>query len=434
MHSRYPGHECGGVVNMLFDRAFIQFLLPKDFYPGRTSKQAIGIYVQCYKLSIFMNLAIQAFKYAAEPFFFSKGEDKNAPEVFAKVTKYFTIICVVMWVGICLNLDLFAELFLKQKIYHEGLSVVPWLLAGYMFLGIYYNLATWFKLTDKTQYGTWLTLTGALITIVSSFLLVPQIGYLGFAIAFALSGLQCFALLLFWPKVLSGPLRRYFRTRIHWCRYTPDLCLNAHSKSMIYDFCTGPHGRIRSLFRLCVFDRRKNIPLFGAEKAKQAIRLHFTQQFIGEQKLFQFGNNCLGDLRIHALPKFASLVKEHDILPDLHHRVHIMRNDDSGDLILFRYLLDQFVNFDGSQRIEARIGFVAKEVHWVHHDGAGDPYPFFHPATNFRRHSFGRRFQPYALQTKSHPLLLFLHSLVGEHVQGKTNILFNGFGIENAPP
>jgi O-antigen/teichoic acid export membrane protein len=85
-----------------------------------------------------------------------------------------------MWVGICLNLDLFAELFLKKKIYHEGLVVVPWLLAGYLFLGVYYNLATWFKLTDKTQYGTWLTLTGAGITIATSFLLVPMIGYLGF--------------------------------------------------------------------------------------------------------------------------------------------------------------------------------------------------------------------------------------------------------------
>ncbi|MCE6989076.1 lipopolysaccharide biosynthesis protein [Dyadobacter sp. CY323] len=186
--------NAGGVLNMLFDRAFIQFLLPENFYPGRTTKQAIGIYVQCYKLSIFMNLAIQAFKYAAEPFFFSKGEDKNAPPVFAKVTKYFIIICVLMWVGICLNLDLFAELFLKQKIYHEGLVVVPWLLAGYLFLGAYYNVATWFKLTDNTQYGTWFTLIGAFITITSSFLLVPNIGYLGFAIAFALSGFTMLAL------------------------------------------------------------------------------------------------------------------------------------------------------------------------------------------------------------------------------------------------
>lgn len=186
--------NAGGVLNMLFDRAFIQFLLPDNFYPGRTTKQAIGIYVQCYKLSIFMSLATQAFKYAAEPFFFSKGEDKNAPPVFAKITKWFVIICVLMWVGISLNLDLLAELFLKKKIYHEGLPVVPWLLAGYLFLGVYYNLATWFKLTDKTQYGTWLTLTGALITIATSFILVPNIGYLGFAIAFALSGFMMVAL------------------------------------------------------------------------------------------------------------------------------------------------------------------------------------------------------------------------------------------------
>ncbi|WP_031529745.1 lipopolysaccharide biosynthesis protein [Dyadobacter crusticola] len=192
--------NAGGVINMLFDRTFIQFLLPEGFYPGRSTKTAIGIYVQCYKLSIFMNLAIQAFKYAAEPFFFTKGEDKNAPPIFAKVTKYFIIICALMWVGISLNLDLFAEIFLKQKIYHEGLPVVPWLLAGYLFLGIYYNIATWFKLTDQTQYGTWFTLTGAGITIITSFLLVPQIGYLGFAVAFALSGLVMLVLCYYYGQ------------------------------------------------------------------------------------------------------------------------------------------------------------------------------------------------------------------------------------------
>jgi O-antigen/teichoic acid export membrane protein len=192
--------NAGGILNMLFDRTFIQFLLPEDFYPGQSKKTSIGIYVQCYKLSIFMNLAIQAFKYAAEPFFFSQGEDKNASPIFAKVTKYFIIICTLMWVGISLNLDLFAELFLKQKIYHQGLPVVPWLLAGYLFLGVYYNVATWFKLTDNTQFGTWFTLIGAGITIASSFLLVPRIGYLGFAIAFALSGFVMLALCYYYGQ------------------------------------------------------------------------------------------------------------------------------------------------------------------------------------------------------------------------------------------
>ncbi|PWJ59869.1 O-antigen/teichoic acid export membrane protein [Dyadobacter jejuensis] len=189
--------NAAAVVNMLFDRSIMQFLLPRNFYPGRTTKEAIGIYGQCYKLSIFMNLAIQAFKYAAEPFFFSKGEDKNAPIVFARIMKYFIIICVIMWVGIALNLDLLASLFLKRKMYHEALPIVPWLLAGFLFLGIYYNLATWFKLTDKTQYGTYLTLTGAAVTVLVSFGLVPHIGYLGFAIAFACSGLVMMTLCYF---------------------------------------------------------------------------------------------------------------------------------------------------------------------------------------------------------------------------------------------
>lgn len=173
------------VTNMLFDRIFLQFLLPDHFYPGRTTKDAIGIYGQCIKLSIFMNLAIQAFKYAAEPFFFSKGEDKNAPPLFAKIMKWFIIVCATMWVGICLNLDILAELFLKKKIFHEGLPVVPWLLLGFLFLGVYYNLATWFKLTNKTHYGTYLTLTGASVVILLNVILVPILGYLGCAIAFA---------------------------------------------------------------------------------------------------------------------------------------------------------------------------------------------------------------------------------------------------------
>ena len=136
-----------------------------------------------------MNLAIQAFKYAAEPFFYSKAEDKNAPSVFADVMKWFIVICATMWVGICLNLHLLAEIFLRNKIFHEGLAVVPWLLLGFLFLGIYYNLATWFKLSNKTQYGTYITLTGTSITIALNLLLVPQIGYLGCGIAFASSGL-----------------------------------------------------------------------------------------------------------------------------------------------------------------------------------------------------------------------------------------------------
>ncbi|WP_159468572.1 lipopolysaccharide biosynthesis protein [Dyadobacter sp. 3J3] len=189
-----------GVTNLLFDRTFLQYLLPEGFYPNRTTKDAIGIYGQCLKLSIFMNLAIQAFKYAAEPFFYSKAEDKNAPTVFADVMKWFIVICATMWVGICLNLHLLADLFLKKKIFHEGLAVVPWLLMGFLFLGIYYNLATWFKLSNRTQYGTYITLTGASITIALNVILVPLIGYLGCGIAFSASGLVMMTLCYYYGQ------------------------------------------------------------------------------------------------------------------------------------------------------------------------------------------------------------------------------------------
>jgi len=175
----------GGIINMMFDRIFLKEMLPEGFYPGRTTEQAVGIYGQCFKLSIFMNLAIQAFKYAAEPFFFIKGADKNAPPVFARVMKWFIIICSLMWVAISINLDVLAHLFLRQQIYHEGVYVVPWLLAGFLFLGIYYNLGAWFKLSDRTEFGTYFSVTGAIVVIVLNYLLVPRMGYLGCAIAFA---------------------------------------------------------------------------------------------------------------------------------------------------------------------------------------------------------------------------------------------------------
>lgn len=197
-----------GTTNLLFDRMSLQYLLPEGFYPGRSTRDAIGIYSQTLKLSIFMNLAIQAFKYAAEPFFFSKSEDKNAPEVFADVMKWFVIVCVLMGVGICLNLPVLADIFLKRKIYHEGLVVVPWMLLGFLFLGIYYNLATWFKLTDKTQYGTYLTIAGATTTAALNIILVPVMGYLGCALAFATSSIIMAALCyLFGQKYYPVPYR-----------------------------------------------------------------------------------------------------------------------------------------------------------------------------------------------------------------------------------
>jgi O-antigen/teichoic acid export membrane protein len=176
-----------GTVNLMFDRIFLSRLLPDGFYPNRTAEDALGIYGQCYKLSIFMSLAIQAFRYAAEPFFFSQSDNKNAPGVFADVTKWFIIVCAVIWLGVSVNLDWLGPLFLRKRIYWEGLAVVPVLLLGNLFLGIYYNISAWFKLTDRTQYGTYLTFAGAAITVIGNISLIPVFGYMGCAIAFAVS-------------------------------------------------------------------------------------------------------------------------------------------------------------------------------------------------------------------------------------------------------
>ncbi|RRB04322.1 oligosaccharide flippase family protein [Larkinella rosea] len=174
-----------GNINMLTDRWFLRPLLPDGFYPGLTSEDALGIYGNCYKLSVFMALAIQSFKFAADPFFFSRAEDKNAPGLLADVNKWFIIVCVLIWVGISLNLD-WIGLFIG-KTYRQGLGVVPILLLANLVLGVYYNIAFWFKLSDKTAYGTLITAIGAGVTVLLNLLLIPIMGYMGCAVAYLAS-------------------------------------------------------------------------------------------------------------------------------------------------------------------------------------------------------------------------------------------------------
>ncbi len=171
-----------GMVNEVIDRILLEEWLPESFYPGQSNMAAVGIYSACYKLSIFMTLAIQAFRYAAEPFFFSQAEDKNSPRTFALIMKWFVIACAFIFVFISANLEDFAHL-LRSASYREGIMVVPVLLLANLFLGVYYNLSVWFKLTDKTKFGTYISFGGAGITIIFNLLLIPVLGYMGSAIA-----------------------------------------------------------------------------------------------------------------------------------------------------------------------------------------------------------------------------------------------------------
>ncbi|GAB2570821.1 polysaccharide biosynthesis protein [Spirosoma areae] len=190
------------VVNIVTDRVFLRRYLPEGFYTGLnglplTNEDALGIYGNCFKLSVFMALATQSFRFAADPFFFSRAEDKNSPDLLALVNKWFTIVCVLIWVGVSLNADIIGVVMLAPA-YRQGLVIVPLLLLGNLFLGVYQNIGLWFKLTDKTKFGTFFTVVGAAITIVGNIVLIPIIGYMGCAVAFLASSfvmlVLCYAL------------------------------------------------------------------------------------------------------------------------------------------------------------------------------------------------------------------------------------------------
>lgn len=179
-----------GMTNETIDRIVLKFLLPIDFYQGKSQLSAVGIYGACYKLSIFMTLGIQAFRYASEPFFFSKAQDKNSPALYANVMHWFVLACTGVLIMISLNLD-WIQFVLRSPEFREGLVVVPILLAANLFLGVYYNLSIWYKLTDKTKYGMYISIGGALLTIILNIALVPILGYIGSAWA----TLGCYAVM-----------------------------------------------------------------------------------------------------------------------------------------------------------------------------------------------------------------------------------------------
>ncbi|HVD99647.1 MAG TPA: polysaccharide biosynthesis C-terminal domain-containing protein [Cytophagaceae bacterium] len=170
-----------GQVNEVLDRILLKPLLPDGFYPGLSKEVVLGIYGGCYKLSMFMTLAIQSFRYAADPFFFSKAQDKNAPAVFARVMNWFVVVCCFMFLMISVYVAPIGELLLRKELFSSGLAVVPVLLLANLFLGVYYNLSIWYKITDKTYWGTWIGVGGALFTIFGNILLIPLLGYMGAA-------------------------------------------------------------------------------------------------------------------------------------------------------------------------------------------------------------------------------------------------------------
>ncbi len=166
-----------GMINQNIDKVLIPFLIPESKDP----MFQLGIYGANYKLAVLMNMFIQAFRYAFEPFFFARGGTKDDPKVYATVMKYFVIFGLLIFLGMMLYIDVVKVIISPE--YHVGLKVVPIILLANLFFGIYFTLSLWYKLTDKTRYGAYIALIGAAITLILNFVLIPEIGYMGSAIA-----------------------------------------------------------------------------------------------------------------------------------------------------------------------------------------------------------------------------------------------------------
>ena len=163
-----------GVVNEVIDRVLLKYLLPE-----KDSMAQVGIYGACYKVSIIMTIFIQAYRYAAEPFFFAQHKEKDAPQTYATLMTWFVMTTSLIFLATLLYMDI-VILFVGEA-FREGAAVIPILLMANLFLGVYYNLSVWYKLTDKTRYGAYISVVGAILTLVLNFVWIPAYGYMASA-------------------------------------------------------------------------------------------------------------------------------------------------------------------------------------------------------------------------------------------------------------
>ena len=165
-------------INETFDRILLDYILPEDI-----AKTEIGAYSACYKLALFMTLFATAFRLGIEPFFFSHSSNENASKTYAEITKYFVIFGSIILLVVVVFADVLKMFIIRDASYWEAMKVVPLIILANFFLGIYNNLSVWYKLTDKTKMGMYISIVGAIITLVLNFLLIPIWSYMGSAIA-----------------------------------------------------------------------------------------------------------------------------------------------------------------------------------------------------------------------------------------------------------
>ncbi|MEO9512943.1 MAG: oligosaccharide flippase family protein [Flavobacteriaceae bacterium] len=165
-------------INEVVDKILLTALLPEDI-----AETEVGKYGACYKLALFITLFGTAFRMGVEPFFFSHAKTEKPQKTYAQITDYFVILGSIILLAVIVFIDVLGKLLIRNAIYWEALNVVPIILLGGLCLGIYHNLSVWYKVTDQTKFGAYISSIGALITLVINIAFIEKIGYLASALA-----------------------------------------------------------------------------------------------------------------------------------------------------------------------------------------------------------------------------------------------------------
>lgn len=172
-------------ISFIINEHIDKLLIPK-LIPGDAGSRDLGIYGAVSKIAVFLSIFVQAFRLGAEPFFFSHAKNKNARQTYAVIMDYFVIAMVLVMIGITVNIDWLKNFIrggsaAEQAEYWSGLPVIPVLLLNYVLLGVYMNLSIWYKLSDQTRFGLYISGIGAVVTLVLNYLFIPQYSYVASA-------------------------------------------------------------------------------------------------------------------------------------------------------------------------------------------------------------------------------------------------------------
>ena len=160
-----------GVVNDFLDRILFRFFDTN----ADAWRSSLGLYQAAVKLAVIMNLFIQMFRYAAEPFFFRRAREKDSKELYASVQEYFTAFCGLVFLGVILYIDIIALILGPQ--FRSAVGIVPIMLLSYMILGMLFNVSMWYKLSGKTDMAIWITLSGLAVTALVIIIFMPAYSY-----------------------------------------------------------------------------------------------------------------------------------------------------------------------------------------------------------------------------------------------------------------